>query len=68
MGRPRIYQTKEEALRAVRAQTKEWMNTHKWECETCHRSYHVTTKHKHLKTKKHLRNLDLKGGAKTATL
>lgn len=55
-GRPKKYHTPEEIKEANKLYVKKHMNSHKWHCKICEKDYHVASKAKHIKSKKHIKN------------
>lgn len=58
-GRPKKYLTVEEKKNANKECVKSCMLKNAFYCEACDRMYHMASKSKHIKTRKHFKNLNL---------
>ena len=55
-GRPKKYFIEEERKRANNGYTKKCMEINPFLCDVCIRTYHMASKSKHLRSKKHIKN------------
>ena len=56
-GRPKKYFTEKERKRANNEYAKKCMESNPFYCDVCDHTYHIASKSKHLRTKKHIKNL-----------
>ena len=59
-GRPKKYFTDKERKQADKRYVKECMERKSYYCHFCDHAYHMASKSKHLKSKKHIRNIEKK--------
>ena len=57
-GRPKKYFTDEERKQADKRYVKECMERNPFYCVFCDHTYHMASKSKHIKSKKHIRNFE----------
>ena len=57
-GRPKKYFTDKERKEADKHYVKKCMENNPFHCGVCDHIYHMASKSKHLKSKKHIRNLE----------
>ena len=58
-GRPKKYSTDEERRLAYNEQVKACMSRNPFYCNVCDHRYHMASKSKHLRTTKHIKNLNI---------
>ena len=56
-SRPKKYFTEEERKLANNGYTKMFLERNSFYCDVCDHTYHMASKSKHLRTKKHIKNL-----------
>ena len=57
-GKPKNYFTDEERKQADKRYVKECMERNPFYCVFCDHTYHMTSKRKHIKSKKHIKNFE----------
>ena len=57
-GRPKKYHNAEDKRPAYNRQIKECMLRNPFQCDICDHTYHMASKSKHLRSNKHVRNLN----------
>ena len=57
-GRPKKYHNDEDKRLAYYRQIKEFMLRNPFHCDICDHTYHMSSKSKHLRSNKHMKNLN----------
>ena len=57
-GRPKKYFTDEERKQADKQYVKECMERNPFYCDVCDHIHHMASKSKHLKSRKHIKNIE----------
>ena len=57
-GRPKKYHNDEDKRLAYNRQIREYMLRNPLYCDICNHTYHMASKNKHLRSNKHIKNLN----------